>query len=520
MGIEEMAPFFQEEMPNMNYDDDEILNLLQEAMLELKKVKLDVPPTPSKEEFPQITPGSIFERGTGLTASKRMKMHPRDRKSTIEVPFGKPPSPEFKQKQFESVSETQDEHSEIEVSEVGEFVNVTANTRHEPRPAPRSKPSRVSVGTESRAPPTSNPGDVPRPVPRPRRSVDNNPEARAPPTSDPRDSARPVHLSKSPRGSVDTEFRAPPPYKSRDRPPPYQDRAREYQRESSPPDNRLEHRKGISPPENRRDHRRGSSPGEERRTPPRDSSQTNPRRTSSHEVPVSYEDATENVDQRTASLESDRKRSSFGRKKKEKKQKSKFYVEESFSQPETTEQIPSRGYPSRDHLEDYPRKVTSHITSVAEPQRPRDQIIDFQHRQQKSSDSYGESYSVHARHTPHTTHVQYSAEPTDYPYSRSPERDNFHRTERTEHRYEQAWEHHSRQPPPYPGPKPPKLPPVVNGNVDSFGVSMRSTVESPRLNSPSYDEVHVKSPLYRERQRTLPKGIALGEGHEVSITEL
>lgn len=94
MGLEELAPYLQETLANdLVYSDDEMVEMLQEAMNDLRKAKLDPAPPATKEEFPQIKPGSVFERGTSLTASKRAKMQSRDRKSTVDVPIGRPESP-------------------------------------------------------------------------------------------------------------------------------------------------------------------------------------------------------------------------------------------------------------------------------------------------------------------------------------------------------------------------------------------------------------------------------------------
>jgi len=94
MGLEELAPYLQETLASdLVYSDDEMIDILQEAMSDLRKAKLDPAPPATKDEFPKILPGSVFERGTSLTASKRAKMHPRDRKNEVEVPIGRPESP-------------------------------------------------------------------------------------------------------------------------------------------------------------------------------------------------------------------------------------------------------------------------------------------------------------------------------------------------------------------------------------------------------------------------------------------
>ena len=94
MGLEELAPYLQETLANdLVYSDDEMVDILQEALSDLRKAKLDPAPPATKEEFPKITPGSVFERGSSLTASKRAKMQARDRKNSVEVPIGRPESP-------------------------------------------------------------------------------------------------------------------------------------------------------------------------------------------------------------------------------------------------------------------------------------------------------------------------------------------------------------------------------------------------------------------------------------------
>lgn len=92
MDLEGIAPLLQEEIPNRHFVDDEILESLQESMIELKKSKLDIPPPPSSNELPTKPPGTLPDRNSFITASKRTKMH-RDRTNTLEVPMGRPPSP-------------------------------------------------------------------------------------------------------------------------------------------------------------------------------------------------------------------------------------------------------------------------------------------------------------------------------------------------------------------------------------------------------------------------------------------
>ena len=94
MGLEELAPYLQETLANdLIYSDDEMVDILQEAMSDLRKAKLDPAPPASKDEYPKVIPGSVFERGTSLTASKRAKMNARDRNNSVEVPIGRPDSP-------------------------------------------------------------------------------------------------------------------------------------------------------------------------------------------------------------------------------------------------------------------------------------------------------------------------------------------------------------------------------------------------------------------------------------------
>eukprot|EP00794_Sanderia_malayensis_P021375 gene21375-23458_t len=79
MGLEELAPYLQETMPNqLAFGDDEMIDLLQESINDLKKGKLDQLPQPGKEEFPEQLPGSALERGGHLTASKRAKLAKSD----------------------------------------------------------------------------------------------------------------------------------------------------------------------------------------------------------------------------------------------------------------------------------------------------------------------------------------------------------------------------------------------------------------------------------------------------------
>ena len=93
MDLEGIAPLLQEEIPGYNFDDDEIMESLQETIIELKRSKLFHSPPPTSEELPTKQPGTLPERNSYITASKRARSM-GDRKSVIEVPHGRPPSPE------------------------------------------------------------------------------------------------------------------------------------------------------------------------------------------------------------------------------------------------------------------------------------------------------------------------------------------------------------------------------------------------------------------------------------------
>ena len=93
MDLEKIAPFLQEKLPNYNFNDDDVIETLQESMNELRKSKLDSPPPPSQSEFPVNPPGTLPNRNSYLTASKRARAS-KARTSIIEVPMGRPPSPE------------------------------------------------------------------------------------------------------------------------------------------------------------------------------------------------------------------------------------------------------------------------------------------------------------------------------------------------------------------------------------------------------------------------------------------
>lgn len=85
--------FLQESMHMYPYDDDEVVELLQSSMFELKKIGLDVPPPPKKEELPQLPPGASLKRGSYQTASYRARKN-KERGKIISVPVERPPSPE------------------------------------------------------------------------------------------------------------------------------------------------------------------------------------------------------------------------------------------------------------------------------------------------------------------------------------------------------------------------------------------------------------------------------------------
>jgi hypothetical protein len=62
-------------------------------MFELKKIGLDIPPPPKKEEIPQLPPGAALKRGTFQTASARARKN-KEKDKIISVPVARPPSPE------------------------------------------------------------------------------------------------------------------------------------------------------------------------------------------------------------------------------------------------------------------------------------------------------------------------------------------------------------------------------------------------------------------------------------------
>lgn len=93
MNLEEVVQFLQERMHLYPYDDDEVVELLQSSMFELKKIGLDIPPAPKKEEIPQLPPGVALKRGTYQTASARARKN-KEKDKIISVPVARPPSPE------------------------------------------------------------------------------------------------------------------------------------------------------------------------------------------------------------------------------------------------------------------------------------------------------------------------------------------------------------------------------------------------------------------------------------------
>lgn len=92
MGLEEVVQFLQEKMHAYPYDDDEVVDMLQATMFELKRLGLDTPPAPSKEEFPSLPPGASLKRGVFQTASARARKN-KEKDKIIHVPMDRPPSP-------------------------------------------------------------------------------------------------------------------------------------------------------------------------------------------------------------------------------------------------------------------------------------------------------------------------------------------------------------------------------------------------------------------------------------------
>lgn len=92
MGLEEVVQFLQEKMHAYPYDDDEVIEMLQATMFELKRLGLDTPPAPSREEFPSLPPGASLKRGVFQTASARARKN-KEKDKIIRVPMYRPPSP-------------------------------------------------------------------------------------------------------------------------------------------------------------------------------------------------------------------------------------------------------------------------------------------------------------------------------------------------------------------------------------------------------------------------------------------
>ena len=92
MGLEEVVQFLQERMHSYPYDDDEVIDMLQATMFELKRLGLDTPPAPSKEEFPSLPLGASLKRGVYQTASARARKN-KEKDKIIHVPMERPPSP-------------------------------------------------------------------------------------------------------------------------------------------------------------------------------------------------------------------------------------------------------------------------------------------------------------------------------------------------------------------------------------------------------------------------------------------
>lgn len=93
--MEDIVEFLQERMCDFPYNIDQMMDLLQESRFELKKGGLEIPPPPTRDEFPMLDPGSSLRRGVFETASARARKN-RERGKIIVVPPGKqvlPPSP-------------------------------------------------------------------------------------------------------------------------------------------------------------------------------------------------------------------------------------------------------------------------------------------------------------------------------------------------------------------------------------------------------------------------------------------
>ena len=138
MNLEEVVQFLQEKMPNYPYDDDEVIEQLQSSMFELKKLGLDTPPPPSRDEIPKQPPGSSLTRGTYLTASARARKNREDHK-IIKLPHGRPPSPGLL-RQFSPVKELDTSRPE------SPFIHRSETSVSTAMDTPNSQ-SQVSMGT-------------------------------------------------------------------------------------------------------------------------------------------------------------------------------------------------------------------------------------------------------------------------------------------------------------------------------------------------------------------------------------
>lgn len=99
MDLENLAPFLQEGIPNYIFVDDELIESLQESMQELRKHKLDIAPAPGLNEIPSKPPGSLPDRNTFLSASKRARIL-KEHGQKIEISIGKSPSPNLSVKKI------------------------------------------------------------------------------------------------------------------------------------------------------------------------------------------------------------------------------------------------------------------------------------------------------------------------------------------------------------------------------------------------------------------------------------
>lgn len=91
--MEDIVEFLQEEMSAYPYNLDQIMEMLQDSIFELKKGGMVFPPAPSDLEFPRLKPGSSpFNRNTHETASARARKS-RQKDKIIEIPTVRPLSP-------------------------------------------------------------------------------------------------------------------------------------------------------------------------------------------------------------------------------------------------------------------------------------------------------------------------------------------------------------------------------------------------------------------------------------------